>query len=117
MNAALACAQLENLNNFIADKRRLAKEYAAYFSNVDWGEFFLEPINCQSNYWLNAVIAQDKSQRNALLKISNEAGVMTRPLWRLMSDLKIFEMCQTDSLENSKWLQRRVVNLPSSALE
>ena len=115
LNAALACAQLKNLNNLLVDKRRLANKYATYFSNVEWGEFIHEPINCRSNYWLNGVIVHDKNLRNTFLKTTNEAGVMTRPLWRLMSDLHMFKKCQTDSLENAKWLQRRVVNLPSSA--
>ncbi|QTA93612.1 LegC family aminotransferase [Desulfonema magnum] len=114
LNAALACAQLEQLTGFLEDKRNLAKEYASFFSDRKWGEFVLEPKKCQSNYWLNALILSNKNRRDELLKMTNEYRVMTRPIWRLMSDLQMFQNCQTDSLKNSKWLQERVVNLPSS---
>jgi perosamine synthetase len=115
LNAALASAQLEQVEMFLADKRRLAEAYTAFFSDIDWGEFVLEPVDCRSNFWLNAVIVPDEEQRDKLLKVSNKAGVMTRPIWRLMSELALFKHCQTDSLINCKWLQKRVVNLPSSA--
>lgn len=114
LNAALALAQLEQLDIFLADKRRLTEAYASFFGDIDWGELVLEPAECRSNYWLNAVIVSDEEQRNKLLTFSNEAGIMTRPIWRLMSDLVLFKYCQTDSLINCQWLQKRVVNLPSS---
>lgn len=115
LNAALAVAQLEQLERFLIDKRRLSSAYASFFNDVDWGDFILEPDACQSNYWLNAVVVLNEDLRNKLLRTSNAAGIMTRPVWRLLSDLALFKHCQTDSLKNSKWLQQRVVNLPSSA--
>jgi aminotransferase in exopolysaccharide biosynthesis len=114
LNAALACAQLEQLELFLEDKRCLATEYAVFFSKCDWGEYVTEPEHCKSNYWLNAVILANKKQRDELLELTNEADVMTRPLWKLMPQLKIYKFCQTDGLSNAKWLQDRIVNLPSS---
>ena len=79
LNAALACAQLKQLDKIISDKRELANAYNSFFSETDWCDFFREPDGCISNYWLNAVITQDKKQRDDLLKATNDSGVMTRP--------------------------------------
>lgn len=114
INAALGCAQLEHLDEFIADKRETAKAYAEYFKNVDDIDFFTEPNNCFSNYWLNVVILKDKEAQQAFLQETNDNGVMTRPIWELMNRLPMFEKCEHDSLENTIWFADRVVNIPSS---
>lgn len=114
LNAALACAQLEQLDGILADKRMLANAYNAFFSEIDWCDFFKEPDGCTSNYWLNAVITLDKKQRDDLLKATNDSGIMTRPIWQLMSDLKMYKQCQKGDLKNARWLHDRIVNLPSS---
>ena len=113
INAALACAQLEQLNTILASKRKLANEYQKYFSENNV-HFVTEPKNTKANYWLNALILEDKEQRDDFLTQTNDQGVMTRPIWDLMSSLSMFEECQNDGLENSKWLADRVVNIPSS---
>ena len=115
LNAALACAQLEQLNGILADKRMLANAYNAFFSEIDWCDFFKEPDGCTSNYWLNAVITLDKKQRDDLLKTTNDSGIMTRPIWQLMSDLEMYKQCQKGDLKNARWLHDRIVNFPSSA--
>ena len=115
LNAALACAQLEQLEGFLNDKRKLAAAYESFFRINKWGRFVTEPDGCSSNYWLNAVITSDKKQRDDFLKKTNESGIMTRPAWKLMPDLPIYKQCQTDNLENARWLAQRIVNLPSSA--
>jgi perosamine synthetase len=114
LNAALACAQLEQLDVILSDKRELANAYNDFFNKTDWCDFFKEPEGCSSNYWLNAVITSDKKQRDDLLKTTNDAAVMTRPIWQLMSDLKMYKQCQKGDLQNARWLQDRIVNLPSS---
>lgn len=114
INAALGCAQLEHLDDYIADKRATAAAYAEYFKNVDGIEFFSEPKNCFSNYWLNAVVLPDHEKQLEFLQETNDNGVMTRPIWELMNRLPMFERCQHDGLENSIWLADRVVNIPSS---
>jgi dTDP-4-amino-4,6-dideoxygalactose transaminase len=115
LNAALACAQLKQLDRLLADKRELADEYRKYFENEDWAEYADEPVGCKSNFWLNAIILSDADCRDRFLEISNGAGIMTRPVWKLMNELAMYSHCQCDSLENSRWLEKRVVNLPSSA--
>ena len=114
INAALGCAQLENLDKFIADKRNTASAYEEFFRNVDGMEFFTEPENSFSNYWLNAVILPDHDKQLEFLQETNDNGVMTRPIWELMNRLPMFEKCQHDSLENTVWFADRVVNIPSS---
>ena len=114
INAALGCAQLEHLDEFIADKRETAKAYAEYFKNVDGIDFFTEPENCYSNYWLNVVILPDHDKQIEFLQETNDNGVMTRPIWELMNRLPMFENCQHDHLTNTIWFADRVVNIPSS---
>lgn len=114
INAALGCAQLEHLDEFIADKRETANAYAEYFKNVDGIEFFTEPENCFSNYWLNVVILPDHDKQLEFLQETNDNGVMTRPIWELMNRLPMFEHCQHDDLKNTIWFADRVVNIPSS---
>ena len=114
INAALGCAQLENLDKFIASKRQLALEYAEYFQNVEDIQFFTEPEDTFSNYWLQAVILKDKAAQQEFLQQTNDNGVMTRPIWELMSRLPMFEYCENDGLKNTIWYADRVVNIPSS---
>lgn len=113
LNAALGCAQLEKLEEFVARKRVLASRYDAYFSGSDFS-FVTEPAGCRSNYWLNTVICPDRRQRDALLQATNEKGVMTRPIWALMNRLSMFANCRKGVLDCAEWLEARVVNLPSS---
>jgi len=115
LNAALGCAQLEQLEGFIAAKRTLAARYAEELQGSDL-QFFHEPPDCRSNYWLNAVICDSREQRDALIKTTNDQGVMTRPIWHLMNHLPIYAHCRKGDLSNAEWLEVRVVNLPSSVL-
>ena len=113
LNAALACAQLEQLDSFIENKRELARRYQKYFESLDI-PFIKEPEHAHSNYWLNAIILPDRKTRDEFLKATNEAGVMTRPIWRLLNKLNMYKDCRVDALENAQWLEDRVVNIPSS---
>ena len=113
INAALGCAQLEKLKSMLVQKKEIALRYTEFFE--DLGIKLLKPIeNANPNNWLNAIILNSKEERDDFLTFTNENGVMTRPVWRLLSDLKMFRNFQNDGLENSKWLEARVVNLPSS---
>lgn len=114
INAALGCAQLENLERFVEDKRQTAHAYADFFKGIDGVEFFVEPEDCRSNYWLNTLIFKDKETQQSFLQYSNDHGVMTRPIWELMSRLPMFKDFENDGLNNSIWLGDRIVNIPSS---
>jgi aminotransferase in exopolysaccharide biosynthesis len=114
INAALGCAQLEHLDEFIADKRATAAAYADFFKNVEDIDFFSEPENCFSNYWLNVVVLKDRTAQQVFLQETNDSGVMTRPIWELMNRLPMFGQCEHDGLENTIWFADRVVNIPSS---
>lgn len=115
LNAALGCAQLEQLEGFIANKRELAARYAAHLSDSTL-RFVTEPKDCRSNYWLNAVVCESREHRDALLKGTNDKGVMTRPIWTLMNHLPMYANCRRGELANAEWLEAHVVNLPSSVL-
>ena len=114
INAALGCAQLENLDKYIASKRKVAAEYEEYFKNVPDIEFFVDSPDTYSNYWLNAVILKDNEAQLEFLEQTNDNGVMTRPIWELMNRLPMFEKCENDGLKNTIWFADRVVNIPSS---
>ncbi|HAM84982.1 MAG TPA: LegC family aminotransferase [Butyricimonas sp.] len=113
INAALGCAQIEHLQEFVDNKRELAQKYIEYFKGSDI-TFFSEPAYCKSNYWLNAVLLKDKACRDRFLEETNDAGVMTRPVWQLMNRLPMFGACQCGDLTNAEWLEARLVNIPSS---
>lgn len=115
LNAALGCAQLEQLDTIIKNKRELAKRYAEQLNGSEL-QFVTEPADCRSNYWLNAVICNSRAQRDALLKATNDKQVMTRPIWALMNHLTMYAHCRKGDLSNAEWLEERIVNLPSSTL-
>lgn len=115
INAALGCAQMENLPLFIKRKREVAQQYKEFFATLGV-KFMAEPENTQSNYWLCAIALDNFKDRDNFLKYSNDNGVMTRPVWRLMNKLKMFENCQTGDLSNAEWLEDRIVNITSSVL-
>lgn len=112
LNAALACAQLEQLPRFVENKRALAAKYNTLFNELSIS-FIVEPANAKANYWLNAILLADLNQRNEFLEYTNDKGVMTRPIWELMNRLPMFKNCQTDDLKNSIWIADRLVNIPS----
>jgi perosamine synthetase len=121
LNAALGCAQMENIEKIIKNKRQTAKVYNDFFKKLNNSthkqlNFFHEPSNCKSNYWLNAIILPNKEERDSFLEYTNQNAVMTRPIWKLMNSLPMFKDCQTDELTNSIWFEERVVNIPSSVI-
>ena len=113
LNAALACAQLEQLNKILENKRQLAKNYEDFFASRE-EHFVKEPANSIANYWLNTIVLPSKEARDEFLAYSNEQKVMSRPIWRLMNELPMYANCAKGELNNSKWLEERVVNIPSS---
>lgn len=113
--AALGVAQMEKLPIFIQKQRALASKYEDFFKDAKI-DFVLEPKESTSNYWLNAVILKDKEERDAFLKYTNDNGVMTRSIWRLMNKLEMFKDAQCGDLSNAQWLEDRVVNISSSVI-
>jgi aminotransferase in exopolysaccharide biosynthesis len=114
LNAALLVAQLEKLDDFIFSKRDLALKYEEFFSSNDDIDFIKEPDDSTSNYWLQSVIVKDVENRDEFLAFTNNNGIMTRPIWKLMNELDMFKDCQTTDLSNSKYLEERVINITSS---
>ncbi len=117
LNASLGLAQIERLPEFLEKKRALAKLYKEAFADIEEVEFFEEPEYAKSNYWLNAIILREnnKSLRNKILKVTNENGIMTRPIWKLMHRLEMFKNCPKMDLSISESLENRIINIPSSA--
>lgn len=114
INAALGCAQLEEIDHILANKRETAEKYKQFFSDKENIQFFTEPEGSKSNYWLNAVLLNDKEAQLKFLEYTNDHAVMTRPIWELMNRLTMFKDCETDGLQNTIWFADRVVNIPSS---
>ena len=113
LNAALGCAQMEALPDYLARKRKLAEQYADWFAATD-RTFVREPVGASSNYWLNAFLARDGEERDRILEFTNARGVMTRPLWTPMHSSPAFRDCQRAELPDSEWIAARLVELPSS---
>jgi perosamine synthetase len=117
LNAALGCAQLEQLPGFLQRKRALAEDYRKEFAGVNGVQFFSEPVHAQSNYWLNALLLDDVNcdKRDELLALTNNSGIMTRPSWTLMHKLPMFKDCPRMDLSIAENLERRLINIPSSS--
>jgi perosamine synthetase len=113
LNAALACAQLEQMDGFLADKRILANEYHSFFSRLGI-KFRKELPNTKANYWLMCVQLENKVERDFFLNISNDKNVMTRPIWQLLFRSQVYANCFRDDQVNAKFLEERIVNIPSS---
>lgn len=116
INAALGCAQLEQLPGLLELKRELHQRYARAFERVAGVRLFGEPANCRSNYWLQALLLDEASggARDAVLAATNSAGVMTRPAWALLHELPMFADCPKMDLHVAQSLACRLINIPSS---
>lgn len=117
LNAALGCAQLEELEGFLADKRRLADRYAEAFAEMAGIEVVREPEFGRSNYWLNAILLDPEQAglRDPILQATNDAGFMTRPVWRLIHRLPMYAGAPRMDLPVSESIEARLINIPSSA--
>ncbi|EDL67806.1 LegC family aminotransferase [Vibrio campbellii] len=115
LNAALGCAQMEVIEQYLKQKRVLAEGYNNFFKGSDI-KFVTEPEYAQSNYWLNAIICSDKESREEILSVTNDSGVMTRPIWQLMHRLPMFENSIRGDLTYSEFIEAHLINLPSTPI-
>jgi len=117
LNAALGCAQLELLPKFLVAKRKLFSSYQKAFQSVQGVSILSEPEKCSSNYWLQTLVLniEKSDQRDAILQATNDAGFMTRPVWRLLNTLQPYKNCPGMKLETSSSLEQRILNVPSNA--
>lgn len=114
LNAALLCAQLEQLDTFLKAKRELAELYIDFFKSKGI-KFRNELPETKANYWLMCIELEDNDTRSRFIKESNASGIMTRPIWQLLTKSKIYEGCYKDAQRNAIYLEERIVNIPSSA--
>lgn len=117
INAALGCAQLEQLPRFLKKKRALALKYEKAFRDFKGLRFFTEPEFALSNYWLNVLLLDQEQafQRENILRETSAQGIMTRPVWTSMAKLPMFKDCPRMNLAAAQDLERRIINIPSSA--
>ncbi|EAC1564113.1 aminotransferase LegC [Campylobacter coli] len=114
INAAILLAGLENLELFLENKRELAKIYKDFFKNHDKCKFIDEKSNERSNFWLNTLLFKNENLRNIFLEECLKNNIFVRPVWKSLPSLKAFQNCQSNELINTKNLEKRLVNLPSS---
>jgi len=114
INAALLCAQLEQLVHLLSNKRKLAEQYKTFFDPLDEVELRWEMKGTKANFWLISLEMKDKQARDHFLRKTNENEIMTRPIWQLMHKLPMFKHCLKDEQKNALYLEERIVNIPSS---
>jgi aminotransferase in exopolysaccharide biosynthesis len=116
INAALGCAQLEQLPNKLEKKKKLFDKYKIELSKIKGVSIIEEPKNCKSNYWLQALTLDSPSlsMRDSILENLNAAGYMSRPGWDLLNSLDPFIESPSMSLETSNLLFQSLINIPSS---
>jgi perosamine synthetase len=115
VSAAIGVAQMEKVAEYLQNKRETARKYEQFCREHNI-LFVNEPKDAISNYWLNAIILKNRSERDVFLEFSNNHGIMSRPIWRLMNKLDMYKYCQHDDLTNSQWLEDHIVNIPSSVM-
>lgn len=112
VNAAIGVAQMEQIDQYLENKRETAIRYKEFFNNTNI-KYFDEPKSSKANFWLNSILFDNLKDRNIFLEFTSNNGVMTRPIWRLMNKLEMYKGCQTGNLDHAEWLEARVVNIPS----
>jgi perosamine synthetase len=112
VSAAIGVAQMENIDKILKNKRDTAKRYMEFFNNHNY-QFITEIENSIANYWLNCIRVENRVERDKFLKETNTNGIMTRPIWRLMNKLEMFKNCECGDLDNSQYLEDRIINIPS----
>lgn len=118
INAALGCAQIEKLDQFLNSKRALVNMYQSILKDIDGVTLFTEPMFSSSNYWLQTIILDtDKHDRDTVLKILNKHGVMSRPIWKPMHELAFYDECPRSDLAMTNRLKKEIINIPSSPLK
>ena len=115
INAALGCAQMEQLPTFVNKKRKLAHQYRNWFAERDQ-EFVSEPSGAASNYWLNSIVLANIDERDEFLTFTNSRNVMTRAMWTPMHTLPMYRGCYRTDLSNTEAIEKRLVNIPSSVV-
>ncbi len=115
INAALGCAQMESLPDYIQNKRILAERYSSWFKETEY-EFIQEPPNTRSNYWLNAFLTNNRDERDSILEQTNQNGIMTRPAWTPLHTLEMYRDCIRQDLPNTEWIEDRLVSIPSGVV-
>jgi perosamine synthetase len=113
INAAIGYAQMEYFNESLENKRATAQSYEQFFKQIDI-PFISEPLDCRSNYWLNAIVLKNKLARDHFLAYSSSNEIQSRPAWSLISNLSIYRHCQSINIETAEWLVERLVSIPSS---
>ena len=116
INAALGCAQMEQLDTIIESKRQVAEKYKIFFKNIDIS-FIKEPKGALSNYWLNTIQFKNKEERDTFLSMSNDQDVMTRPCWELMNHLEYLKSEPMSHFENAVFFSNTLVNIGSSVIK
>lgn len=117
INAALGCAQLEQLPGFLEGKRELYQRYREAFEPIEGVQIMGDPAGCRSNYWLQTLVLDESttSIRDEILQQTNDVGIMTRPAWTLINELAPFKDCPSMDLDIARSLERRLISLPSSS--
>lgn len=113
INAALGCAQMQRLAGYVESKRKLAARYAEWLAGTQY-PFVQERDGTKANYWFNSFLVNSQAERDYILEYTNSNGVMTRPVWTPMHYLELYSGCQRTNMENSEWIEARLINVPSS---
>lgn len=117
INAALGCAQLEKMNEFLERKRQITARYEQLIIDLEGVRLFKQPKSSDSNYWLQTLILDEIVDRNEVLAFLNENGVMSRPIWQPMHELEMFKGCPSMKLAVTDMLKKSIVNIPSTPIE
>ncbi|MEK5184089.1 LegC family aminotransferase [Solibacillus sp. FSL W7-1324] len=114
INAALGCAQLEKMDEFLIQKKQLTSKYDELLKGLNGVKLFKQPTHSDSNYWLQTIILDETLDRDEVLAFLNEHGVMSRPIWQPIHKLQMYKKCPKANLQNTTVLEQTIINIASS---
>lgn len=117
LQAAIGCAQLEQLDQYIAAKRHIAARYTAALAGVPGLQPLKEALWATSIFWMYTVLVDETQfglDSRTLLKRLGQAQIQTRPLWQPLHLSKVYRGSYVMGGEVAEQLNRQALSLPCS---
>lgn len=117
LQAALGCAQLERIDNYIASKRRTAARYSEALSDLPGVTCMFEAPWASSIFWMYTILLDRDvfgADSRTLMRYLERASIQSRPLWEPLHLSFPYRECQSYHCEVSERIYRDALNLPNS---
>ncbi len=115
LQAAVAVAQLERLDEFVARKRAVRKVYDEAFAGIGGVSTFPVPSWCESSCWFSGIVVEDAAKTQSVVAKLNERGIGAKAFWKPVHLQAPYASCErANELSVSEGLWDKVITLPCS---